>query len=87
MKKNVKNGQGGNKGLTIPPLQGSPFVILASRKVKFKLKTTQLETLLIRCPGREFEKEQLSRGSCPGRIILGGNCPGKNFMMGQLPVG
>ena len=40
-------------------------------KVGLKLKTTQLETLLISYPGNKLAKKQFSGSSCPGRIICG----------------
>ena len=56
---------------TIPPLLGSPVAILAFAKVKFRLKTTQLETLL-NCTMGNYSGVVIRKAKIRWVIVLGG---------------
>ena len=47
-------------------------------KVKFRLKTTQLETIFNSCP-----KGKLFRGNCPGGNFMESNCMGGSCLWGN----
>ena len=87
--KNVENGYNSIEGLTMLPQDPSCNTRFA--KVKFRLKTTQLETIFNSCPGDKKRRLVVQGSIIQGQLLRGqkpgSEYPGRNFMGDICPEG